>query len=260
MKKLVYLLPFAVVLTSCGGDATVNDTASDSTKTDSTAVLNPNISIDLAGLLAKFPASTALPFEQDSAYLVDQTMEDSFKLTGDEAKYLSYNFVESDILFSGKTTIDDVVFFDSLKLSGGYDGYVEVLDLGMMKDANAYAAERLKLDDSTELLMWYIDFGTYEACPYFSGKYLYASIFRNNQITSCIAIGEDSGGGDAPYWSETTTLCAITSGKISATRVDRNGGETDEEGNDMVSESTTTFTIQIVNGQWEVSADAAAEL
>lgn len=259
MKKFLYAAICGFALTSCGGESAETTQTTDSTAVDTTALVNANITIDVNALLGKYDAPLALPFIQDSAYLEELEMTDSSSLTGDEVRFLSYNFVDSDLSYSAKSSIDDVLFFDSLRLNDAYDGYVEVLDIGMMKDAYAYVTENIKLDDSTNLLLWAIDFTTYEACPFFAGTTLYASVFRNNQVQSCTLIGETSGGGDAPYWSETYIRCSIEHGKISATKIDRNGGDTDEEGNDLVTESTSAFTFEIVNGSWVVTEETAAQ-
>jgi hypothetical protein len=252
MKNLLYTTGLGILLSACGGESDVVNTTTDTTQTDTTAVAVPNIDIDESALLAKY-TGVSLPFAQDSAYLDDMAMAESSKLTADEVRYLSYNFLENDMSYSGKSTIDDVLFFDSLKTNDAYEEYLEILELGMMKDANAFAAQKIALDDSTELLLWYVDFGTYEACPYFAGKNLYASVFRNNAVRSATLVGENSGGGDAPYWSSTLTLFSVENGKMQAVKKDLNGGDTDEEGNDIVSESVITYSLEIINGNWQVT-------
>lgn len=258
MKASYFLLIPATLLMSCGGESESTAEKTDSLKTDTTALMAPNVSINVNSLLAKYTIHASAPLLLDTTYLAEMELNDSALLSADEIRFLSYNFVENDLSYSGKSSIDDALFFDSLKAAGGYEGYVEVLDLGMMKDANAYAAQKVTLDDTTSLLLWYVDFGTYEACPYFSGKTLYASIFRNNEVRASTLIGENSGGGDAPYWSETMTSFSIENGTMKTVKTDRNGGETDEEGNELVSESTVTYELRIVNGTWEVT-EAVAE-
>lgn len=68
-------------------------------------------------------------------------------------------------------------------------------------------------------------------------------------------IGEDSSSGDAPYWSSDMTLISITKNKITAVKTDRNGGDTDEEGNEITFETSTEYTLTIdANGMWVVTA------
>lgn len=254
MKTILYPIAFTLLLTSCGGDTSTTTTTADTTGTDTLAML-PNIEIDVDALLSKFAISVNAPFIQDSLYLAEKVgMTDTTALTADEIKYLSYNFIENDMSYSGKSSIDEALFFDSLKANNEYEGYLEVIDIGMMADVKAYLAQKVVLDETTTLLLWFIDFATYEACPYSSGKVLYASVFRNNEIKSCTLIGEDSAGGDPPYWGENLTLVSISADKITAVKRDRNGGDTDEEGNEMVDEITTEFELTIdANGVWTVT-------
>lgn len=254
MKKIFYVTAFGLLLVSCGGQSDTTTPVHDSIPADSGVVAVPNIAIDINALLAKYTIRSKTPFIQDSTYFEKQGMIESSALSGDEVKYLSYNFIENDMAYSGKSTIEDVLFFDSLKTNDAYEQYVEVLDIGMMRDANAYAAEKITLDDSTDLLLWYVDFGTYEACPYFAGQNLYASVFRNNEVRSCTLIGEMSGGGDAPYWSETMTLFSVSNGEMLAVKTDRNGGDEDEAGNEIMTESEAIYFLEIINGNWVVTA------
>ncbi len=262
MKQLIYLIGLGLLLTACGGESTTASTNSDTTQTDTTVVMLPNIAIDLNALLSKFTTSTNEPFLQDTLYLAEYvSMSDTTALTTDEIKYLSYNYIENEMSFSGKSSIDDAMFFDSLKANKEYEGYIEVIDIGMMKDAKAYVAQKVVLDETTSLLLWFVDYGTYEACPFASGKVLYASVFQNNEVKSCTLVGEDSSSGDAPYWSSDMTLISISKNKITAVKTERNGGDTDEEGNEITFEASTEFELTIdVNGVWVVTAVESAEV
>lgn len=254
MKKIFYLAGLGLILTSCGGDATPADGTTDSTATDTLAMLDSNIVIDVDALLAKFTVSSPLPYMQDTSFLLDAVITDSTALTANEAVYLSYGFVENSISYLSQGPIQDFIFFDSLKTSGEYEQYVEVADIGMMVRSEAFVAQKVVVDDSTTLLLWCVSFATYEACPYSSGTVLYATVLRNNAVTSCTIIGEDSAGADAPIWSETRSVASLKVGDYSVWTEDRNcGGDVDEEGNDMVDESTKEFKLTITpQGVWEV--------
>jgi hypothetical protein len=251
MKKYFYLAGLGLLLSSCGGESTPGGD-SDSTKTDTVAALPANSAIDPA-LLAKFTVSTAIPFAQDSAYLASMILNDTNKLTADELRYLSYGFVDTEVSYEGLIPVEDALFFDSLKADGSYDGYIETADIGMMIRSEAHVAQKVKVDDSTDVLLWVVDFGTYEACPYASGKILYGSVLRNGVVTSTTILGEDSGGADAPVWSTTVSLVSMTSNGITVFKTDQNcAGEADEEGNEAVDVSTLDFILSIdENGVWK---------
>ncbi|MBK9590081.1 MAG: hypothetical protein IPO32_00865 [Crocinitomicaceae bacterium] len=110
MKQFIYLFGLGLLLTACSGESTTTTSNSDTTKTDTLAML-PNIAIDLNALLSKFSVSTSEPFVQDTLYLAENvSMSDITALTTDEIKYLSYNYIENEMSFSGKSSIDDAMF------------------------------------------------------------------------------------------------------------------------------------------------------
>lgn len=256
MKKFILLLFPTTVLMSCGGnsnDADANNTDSTTTDViDSTANL---ITIDVNAMLSSnFATSGEWPYIIDSVFYEELT-EGEQVLSAEYVKFLSQNFVESEISYSGKSSIDDVIFFDSLKLADAYEGYVEVLDIGMMEDATAHSICQLELDEKGTLLIWYVDFATYAACPYFAGQTVYASILKDGQVSSCTLIGESSGGGDAPYWNENLIINSLYKDKFVVSKIDRNGGDVDEEGNDIVDESITEYEISLSpDGIWVVES------
>lgn len=256
MKNQLYLFGLGILLASCGGESSETTQTADTTKTDSVITKVPNIDIDEEALMAKFTISTVVPWKQDSGFLQTDSIVNNEALTADEAKYLTYGFVDNDMSYQGLMPVDDFLFFDSLKAINEYESYREVADIGMMVMADAYVVQKLKLDDSTTLLLWAVYFATYEACPYSSGTILYASVYKNNEVTSCTIIGEDSGGADAPVWGETLVLSSFENGKYTAVKFDRNcDGETTEDGEDVVTESSVNYTLSInPQGIWEVTS------
>jgi len=256
-----HILPFIPVLfiAACGGNAEQTETNNNDTLAVDSLVLDSNVVIDQDSLKSRFHISSALPYLQDTSYLFDLNGTDSTWLARNQIQYLTYGFVDSDISYQGLIPIDDYFFFDSLQHmadSGAYEEYLAVLDIGMMAQTNAFAAQEVIVDDSTKILLWCVNYSTYEACPYASGTILYGTIVRNGRVTSCTILGEDSSGADAPVWGETLTLCSLSKDKMSAWKLNRNcDGETDEEGNDIVTEFETVYTISIdEKGVWVIEA------
>lgn len=252
------IFPFIPVLlfASCGGDNESTETASanDSTVVD-TIPADSNIVINQDSLNAVFSMVTELPYIQDTSFLFESVGEDSTWLTRDQVQYLTYGFVDSDLSYSGLYHVDDFYFFDSLSnIEGAYEEYLAVLDIGMMAQTNAFAVQQVKVDDSTRIMLWCVNYSTYEACPYASGTILYGTIIRNGHVTSCTILGEDSSGADAPVWGETLILCSLTQEKMSAWKRNKNCyGEQDEEFNDIVEETESNFTITIdEKGVWVI--------
>lgn len=251
MKKLLYPTVFLLVLNSCGGDSTIESTDKDSSNVAQIDTLKQISTLNLDSLFGnQFEVKTTLPYKIDSIYFENLDITQK-QLTSDQVKFLSDNLAETDFSYSAKSNVEDVLFFDSLKVNDGYEEYMEILDIGMMKDTTAHAVCEIEVDSSTKFFVWYIDYGTYEACPYFAGKSVYLSTLKNGTITSCNLIAEFSGGGDAPYWSENLITAEIGENKIAITKSDRNGGDTDEEGNELIDESLLRFELSLnADGTW----------
>jgi len=256
MKNIFYISSLGLLLSSCGGESATSENVTDTAKTDTAVLVPENDEINQA-LLEKFKISTELPFVQDSVYLANLSYSDTNALTVDEAKYLSFGFVDSDASYRGLSPVDDFYFFDSLKVNDEYDSFIEVVDIGMMVRSNAFIAQKIVIDDSTSVLLWIVDFATYEACPYSAGTILYGSVLRNNVVTSCTILGEDSSGADAPIWSETLSVLSMTKAAFSVNKEDRNcGGDVDPEENEIVNESSQIFNLTIdENGSWKLEPE-----
>lgn len=253
MKKWTLYTFIALIAFSCGEQTTESSTENSGSKNDvDSSGLTLNLTEETKLLLSYFqPAEW--PYTIDSLYYENLSSEEG-TLTAADVKWLTSGFVDSDLSYSAQSVIKDVLYFDSLKIHGEYDAYVDALDIGMMKDANAFALHKLELDDNGYWLIWYVDFTTYEACPYFAGKTIYATAMKNNVATSCTLIGESSGGGDAPYWGENLILTDVFKDLLRVTKIDRSGGDTDEDGNELVEESILQFEIELSeDGIWQIS-------
>lgn len=254
MKNIIILFISATALFSCGGNSTStttqsNDSLNTAVSNDSISVLEEKISIDLPMLLAKYPKAKSFPYKADSIYFDDLITDFSSPLTGQEVLFLSQSMVSISFAY-GTHSIEDFVFIDSLKAIDKYDGYVDTLDLGMTKESDAAVVDKLVLNDSTTLLLWYINYSTYEACPYGHGAYLFASILQNESVISCVQLGENSGGADAPYWGSTLTTFKLTNTGAKITKINTNGGDEDEEGNEIVERSSEKFELILVDNIW----------
>jgi len=253
MKNFFYIAGLGVILSACGGESTTPENNSTDTvqiTTDTVAIVPSNAPISPA-LLAKFKVNSNLPFVQDSAWLGDLELEAA--LTADEVKYLTFGFVDTDISWSGMSPVEDFLFFDSLAAADEYDAYVETADIGMTVYSDAYVAQKVTLDDSTQILLWVVNHGTADSCPFGAGRVLYGSVLRNNAVASCTILGEDFAGADPPVWDEGLTLVSVKKDGISVwKRYKSGGGETDEEGNELIDETIEDFILGMdANGAWK---------
>ena len=79
--------------------------------------------------------------------------------------------------------------------------------------------------------------------PYYDGTSIFGTLFVDNIATSTTLLGESSGGGDAPVFSEALMTSEITNESISSVKKEIYGEE-DENG---IENSTTDITIIRLN-------------
>lgn len=209
MKHLFYFL-FAIGLLSC--EQTIQQ--EEPVTIDSSEVISeettieepePIVQIDFPSELSQINwEELSLPFELKE--------EELFKIEPDESSALSqteFHFLDS--LF--EMSMEDEDWFlritkqiYQLKSEGKYGEYVDGLDLAQTKDAVAYPYGKNHLDTAI-LLFWYVDYSSYEACPYYSGKQFFVTNINPTRSFSWLISEEDS-GGDPP--ASGTTFCHLT--------------------------------------------------
>ena len=254
MRKIHFIiLGFMVV--SCGSGEEETKTNSDDSSSVAIVpvdtVVNPEImytDIDLDRLFAKAGSKDGNLFIIDSAYIANHAKADeSSKLTGSEAKLLMSSIVEETAEWK-VDEIADFIFFDSLRANEAVDEYLEAIDIGMTARSEGAIADLLEINDSTTLLLWVIDYNSYEACPYGWGIDLFGSLFVNDRFVNTALIAESSGGADAPVWGETLVTATINNGIIDQHQRDRYG-DVDEEDNEIITMNYKDHQLKIVNGK-----------
>jgi hypothetical protein len=257
MKKLFPVFAIAPFLFSCGGtEETTNDLVEnqDSTQIDSMIVetieieVDPNrIVIDVDELLAKSEETFELPLVVDSAFVSSYVTndEEDYNLSMDEAKYMSFDFVENDITSMADYIVPIFIRLDSLKVNGGYDDYQSTLDIGGTRYSNGNVIGKVEISEQSIMLLWTISYATYEACPYGQGTYVYGTVFTNSVGTNTALIAELSGGGDPPAWGDTKIEAEINDSTIVHHMLDRWGEEDWESGEEIVEVREKDFTLKI---------------
>lgn len=127
------------------------------------------------------------------------------ELTFKQLSFLSQNY---DTLKKYYQFLDDTKEMYKRKMNGMYREYVDGLDLAELKDAVARPVGMINLDTSY-IFLWVIDYSSYEACPFYSGLELYASIVNLNGVNSYY-LGIDESSGDPPMFAETKSSITIS--------------------------------------------------
>lgn len=214
---------------------------------DTAEVMVEKIQIDVVKLLGKLNSDTVYqtPFSLDSNYM-ESISEEAPLLTNVEVQYLSSDLIDNQPTEWSSYDIKSFIDIDSMRLMGTYEEYVESIDIGMMQESDAYLLDKIILDSDRFILLWSISYSTYEACPYASGTVVFGTIFENNIALNTATLGEDSGGGDAPYWGSTFTTSQINSELISTNKHEESGGDMDEEtGEEIVDITNKVFEVKI---------------
>ncbi|MES2588021.1 MAG: hypothetical protein V4622_03505 [Bacteroidota bacterium] len=143
-------------------------------------------------------------FVLDTLFMQDSIKNHlKYKLSINEVKFLSSKLKDDDVTEPNSYYLNDYIKIERAKKTGKYAAFVERLDIGMMKDASCYALGRVEFGDSLAVLIWKIDFSSYEACPFYSGTHFLATLISNGELIECMQIACSESAGDAPMSSET---------------------------------------------------------
>lgn len=235
MKKL--FIPFFILcgIISCDNSTIKIDASLDKpTKQESGSDDAVNTSKDLDtlrampdDLIGRVNNTLDVPYVLDHKKIENLDQSDN-KLTQHEVTLLTEHLVLHNDFRYFKYRIESYFQFHHLKDSIGEDAYMEDIDLGMTQNCDAYVNKKVNLTENTSLLIWSLDYSTYEACPFYAGTYVLATMCVDGKISHTAFIGESSEGGDAPVWSSTEIFSSITYEGIDVTCVEETGGMDDE--------------------------------
>jgi len=271
MKNLVFIFLIGLLIhSSCTNSDTSepsntnNQEEEEIKEIDTTSILpqNPEDTIvksrpiiNIESLLNKIDTSYTTPFKLDSNYVENVSMSnnDISTLTNIEVQYLGFDMVKNQPTEWADYNIGIFIELDSMIINGTYDDYVESIDIGMMERSFANIHSKIVINDNTFILLWSISFSTFEACPFSSGTVIFGTFFNENLAYNTAALGESSGGGDAPYWNDTFITSEIHSTKVSTRKIEQIGGEDDEEtGEEIVEITDKIYNLKITKLGFEV--------
>lgn len=149
-----------------------------------------------------------LPLKIDSTYILQ--VDTSDKVHYYQIRNLKSHFPDTLFKTGLHSMINEFCEIDSLKENGAFEEYLKKIDIGMTKSSIAFKIGYLTLPTGTNVFLWGIEYSSYEACPYFSGKILVATYVNESGKNSSFLIAESSGAGDPPATGKTDLWCTIT--------------------------------------------------
>ena len=149
--------------------------------------------------LADFPVFS-FPIEIDSDFFQDTSRQVVLKkISIDLVKHLSKKLTNNEETQQQVHYLNDFYNIETAKIKNTYREFVSKLDIGMTKDASCKAIGQAQFSDTTGILLWQLEYSSYEACPSYSGKHAFATYFENGKLIETILIALDESGADAPY-------------------------------------------------------------
>lgn len=208
---------------------------------------------ELDPFFRQYKSKTNLPFHLDSIFMesldLSYDSDEDNSLTGKEVKFFQHVLNNNEAIGWGEWPIEKFIEIDSLKANGGYEKYEEEIDIGMILYSTAYGITRIKINEETEMYIWAIYYSTYEACPFSSGAYYYASLFYNDILSETMMIGENTAGGDPPSMGSTYTQATFKNeNKITINKTDIFEDLDDETYNTT---ENKTIEMKIENGKFK---------
>ena len=210
MRKILLPLLASIFVMACNTRTTqvANETPG---KQDSQKIAFVKMAPGLEKLLTHFKDGS-MPIVIDSVYMTKAEKGDS--MDGNEVKILSKGWGKIDSIdMSEDNGFKEFYTIDSVKAKGAFAKWAEKLDIGMTKLSNAYALQKIKVDDTNTLLLWALVYSSYEADPVFDGTVVYGSLLKQNQVSNCFMLGEISEGADPPSEGQTLITSRLSKDK-----------------------------------------------
>ena len=205
MKTPLIVACLLIVLISCG-ETTVNETPNINKGSDSSETSDIQKPHEFIDTLPEMPDEISRRVNKtlNFPFLLNQDAIDNLSLSDnvlsqEEVELLSQYMVIKPAFSDIESRLDSYFYYNQLIDSIGEEAYQNQIDLGMTQYFDAYLHYRVDLTKKKYLLIWSLDYGTYEACPYYAGQYVLATLCADGKISNTVFIGEDSGGGDPPY-------------------------------------------------------------
>lgn len=193
-KKVIPLL-FLFILLACSGKKDFPVEKKEMEK----EVLYPK---ELENSLHLFPTIQA-DYNIDHSFLSDSVKNHkNFKLNSSQVQFLSSVLKENNDQ-SNSYYLKGYYEIETAKKERKYTQFLETLDIGMMKDANCFAIGKIEFGDSMAILLWKIEYSSYEACPFFQGTRFYSTLVAEGKVKETIQLASKESTGDAPMFSET---------------------------------------------------------
>jgi hypothetical protein len=197
--KFLFYLTFIFFLLSC------------SSKTNNEVKLKKRVNIVfpefLNDNLDSIPTLSTY-FKIDSLFFNDSTRLSKRKQIDLVDAELLFKIFENDELTStNQYYFNDLVKIQKAKLKGTYEDFVKKLDIGMTLNAEAHYVGKILFPDSIALVLWELTYSSYEACPFYFGSHVLASMVMEGKVIETLQVAGHEVNADPPVDFESYYLC-----------------------------------------------------
>lgn len=203
MKKILYTLIVLGIVTSCNEDTASENSSPEAAKTEEKIKIEeviPQEYPDELKILESSLQTYQLPYSGKPNSL--DSLDLKTELTKEQLTFLSSNYqtvYEYDDFY-----LEKAQEFKKLKAQGKFNEYQDNLDIGMLAQCTPFALGSIETEKEI-IVLWVLDFSTYEACPYSAGREIYATIIRDGKVIKSLQIAHESAGGDPPVSGTSVT-------------------------------------------------------
>jgi hypothetical protein len=173
----------------------------------------------------------------------------------DTSQKLSYQFIRNlngkqiDIECSTflQSFLHNFCFIDSLRSAGAYNQYLDSIDIGMVREAQAFKLDEKKVGNQ-QLLIWCLEMISYEACPVFGGRMVLATYGHHGNYTN-IPLGMNYAVADPPFFLSANVYSRLQGDSLFLSSVETS--ENDEDSVPQKKEYSATLHLKM-NGEVNV--------
>ncbi|HXB12335.1 MAG TPA: hypothetical protein VNZ45_10135, partial [Bacteroidia bacterium] len=176
------LAVIAVLMHSCNN-------SSNKTTAENKPMVVEKLPPELEKLFSHFKEDNSFPVNVDSTYMTTVKKGDSLG-SKDVMMFVKQWFKDDSLGFVFDDEIKTFYTIDSIKANGAYKAWHEKLDIGMTRLSNIYALKRIKLDDTTTILLWGLVYSNQEADPIYDVTEVLFTIVNHNKFGESFLLGE----------------------------------------------------------------------
>ena len=153
-----------------------------------------------------------IPYKIDSVFFENDSAVNYEKgnMSIDLVKLLSKSLASDEASDRERYYLNDFYQIAEAKENSTYEKLKNSLDIGMTENASCKSIGRVEFGDTMAVLVWEINYKSFDACPFFSGHHVLGTLIKNGNVISCMQLASHESSADAPMSIELFQLASIS--------------------------------------------------